>query len=143
MSNEKLKLLEATTELGASNWLSALPIKCQGFYLDKQSFWDALFLRYGLTVPKLPMYCVCGVSYTIEHALSYKRGGFIAIRHNEVRNITGEMLQEVCHDVEIEPRLSNLMGEKFKHKTANMSDDARVDVAARGFWVRGRKAIWI
>ena len=61
MSNEKLKLLEATTELGASNWLSALPIKSQGFYLDKQSFWDALFLRYGLTVPKLPMYCVCGV----------------------------------------------------------------------------------
>ena len=50
------------------------------------------------------------------------------------------MLQEICHDVEIEPQLSNLTGEKFKHKTANMSDDARVDVAARGFWVRGRKA---
>ena len=80
-----IKLLEATTELGASNWLSTLPIKSQGFYLDKQSFWDALFLRYGLTVPKLPTYCVCGVSYTIEHALSCKRGGFIAIRHNEVK----------------------------------------------------------
>ena len=42
MSNEKLKLLEATTE--ASNWLSALSIKCQGFYLDKQSF-------LGCTIP--------------------------------------------------------------------------------------------
>ena len=100
-SKEEQKRLDASIEVGASSWLSALPIKDQGFYLDKQTFWDALFIRYGIQLPRLPPKCVCGIQFTTEHALSCPKGGFISMRHNEVRDLTAELLHEVWYDVEI------------------------------------------
>jgi len=35
-----------------------------------------------------------------------------------------------------------LTGETFTEKTANLKDDARLDVAARGFWISGQKAFF-
>ena len=61
------------------------------------------------------------------------------IRHNDVRDLTGELLKEVCNDVELEPELLPLSTEKLSNKTSNKADGARVDVSARGFWQRGRK----
>ena len=49
---------------------------------------DALCLRYGWTPSLLPFHCVCRASFTVEHALNCKCGGFPAIRHNELWNIT-------------------------------------------------------
>ena len=72
---EKLKALEASQEKGASSWLNALPLKKQGFALDKQSFHDAIYIRYGIPLPKLPSHCVCGNSYTVEHAFNCKKRG--------------------------------------------------------------------
>ena len=108
------------------------------FYLDKQPFRDALFLRYDITLPKLPPNCVCGRSFNVNHALSCATGGFVIIRHNDVRDLTGELLKEVCNDVELEPELLPLSTEKLSNKTSNKADGARVDVSARGFWQRGR-----
>ena len=34
----------------------------------------------------------------------------------------------------IEPVLQPLQGEKFRHKSAIMDEDARLDFVARGFW---------
>ena len=34
LDSQKLKILEATTEKGASSWLNALPLKDHGFYLQ-------------------------------------------------------------------------------------------------------------
>ena len=50
------------------------------------------------------------------------------------------MLMHVCKDVEIEPQLQELTGEILNLKTSNKNDDARLDVAARGFWSRGTMA---
>ena len=61
------------------------------------------------------------------------------MRHNELRDFTAELLSECCKDVSIEPGLQSLTGEKLQ-PSANKSMDARVDVAARGFWVRGQMA---
>ena len=135
ISIENSKILDAITEAGASNWLNALPIKEHGFYLDKQSFWDALYLRYNLKLPRLPEKCVCGNNFDVRHTLS-----FISIRHNEVRDLTAELLTEVCKDIKVGPKLTPVTGEKFQYKSANIDEGARVDVAARGFWVRGKKA---
>ena len=41
----------------------------------------------------------------MEHALSCMKGGFISIRHNEVRDFTVELLKETCSDVSIETAL--------------------------------------
>jgi hypothetical protein len=142
LSADKLKLFEATTEQGASSWLQALPLKLHDFYLDKQSFFDSLFIRYGIPLRKLPIRCVCGSSFSIDHALSCKRGGFILIRHNNIRDMTADFLSEICKDVKVEPALTPLSGEVLSGKSANKSDEARLDVAARGFWERGRNAFF-
>ena len=64
----------------------------------------------------------------------------MSIRHNELRDFTAELLDEVCKDVRKEPQLSELTGETFKLKSANTNGEARVDVSAREFWGRGTKA---
>ena len=139
LSSEQRKRLECITEDGASSWLTALPLRKYGFFLDKQSFRDALFLRYGYRLSKLPATCVCGFAFSAEHALSCGHGGFVIMRHNDVRDITADLLKLACNDVEIEPELTPLTGENFKLKTTNTSDEARVDVSARGFWTKGKK----
>ena len=78
----------------------------------------------------------------MEHGLNCKKGGFISSRHNDLRRITAEFLNEVCLDVEVEPPLQELTGEVFTAKTAKVGKDARPDVAARGFWMRGQRAFY-
>ena len=140
LNSQKLKLFEAITEKGASSWLNAMPLKEHNFYLNKQIFWDTIYLRYGIPLPRLPATCVCDAKYSIEHALNCKKGGFVTIRHNNVRDFTAHVLSEVCNDVAVEPLLTPLSGEKFKHKTAIKEDNARLDTSARGFWIKGNKA---
>ena len=84
---------------------------------------------------RLSTTCVCGA-----HAVSCPRGGFIINRHNEIRNYTAELLCEISPEVIVEPLLQPLTGEKFKMKLAIASNDARADVAARSFWVKGQVA---
>ena len=74
--------------------------------------------------------------------MSCQKGGFISIRHDEIRDITCSLLKEVCSDVTKEPLLQPLQGEKFNYKTANVEQEARVDISARGFWNRGQKAFF-
>ena len=78
------RAIDLAKEKGASSWLTTLPIKEFGFCLHKGAFSDALALRYGLPLSRLPSHCACGRSFTVEHALSCSRGGFPIIRHNEV-----------------------------------------------------------
>ena len=59
---------------------------------------------------------------------------------NELRDFTAQQLTEVCNDVKLEPQLKPLSGEVFHHHTANITDDARVEISARSFWVRGEVA---
>ena len=76
----------------------------------------------------------------MQHALTCSKGGFIINRHNELRDLTAEILDEICNDVKIEPLLQPLNGEMFSKRSAIRTDDARADVAARGFWTRGQMA---
>ena len=124
-SSEKAIALEAIQEKGASSWLNTLPIKSQGYAMDKQSFRDAISTRYGIPLSKLPSHCVCGNPFSVDHALTCKKGGFVSSRHNEVRRITADLLKEVCNDVEEEPLLQEVTGERFKAKTAKIEKDAR------------------
>ena len=71
--------------------------------------------------------------------MACKKGGFISLRHNEIRNITGQFLSEVCHDVRIEPPLTEITTEQFTEKSAVTTNEARLDVSARGFWVPGQR----
>ena len=133
MNNNQKKLLEVSSEVGASSWLNAIPLKKYGFHLEKQSFRDALYLRYAVPLPRLPQKCVCGAPFNEVHGLNCQRGGFVVIRHNEVRDLTAELLAEVCNDVATEPSLTPLSGEEFESNTTSREDETRCDVAARRF----------
>jgi len=61
-------------------------------------------------------------------------GGFPAICHNEIRDITASLLTEVCNNVATEPLLQPLSGESMTARSANTDDGARSDIRARGFW---------
>ena len=60
---------------------------------------------------------------------------FIIQRHNALRDLKAQVLNLVCHDVEIEPVLQEITGESLA-RGANTAADARLDIHARGFWSR-------
>jgi len=43
-------------------------------------------------------------------------------------------MDEVCHDVQIEPKLRELQGETFDKKTTCTDEEARLDIKANGLW---------
>ena len=97
MSEKSKRLLQLSTEKGVSNWLTMLPIAEYGFELSKQQFWDSISLRYGWEISKLPTTYPCGSKFDIQHhSMNCKKGGFLTIRHNDLRNLTAKILSEVC-----------------------------------------------
>ncbi len=134
LSTNMQRSVNLSKEKGASSWLTTLPLKTHGFTLHKQAFRDALSLRYGWTPNKLPSKCACGSSFTVEHALSCAKGGFPSIRHNEIRDLTADLLSEVCNNVCTEPELLPVTGENLAGASANIQPGARLDIAANGVW---------
>ena len=122
------------------SWLTSLPLEERGFSLHKGAFADALALRYGWVPSRTPTSCACGANFTVEHVLSCPRGGFPPIHHNEIRDITANLLSKVCNDVRVEPDLQELTTEELSGRTANTTDGARLDIAVNGF--RGGRFKW-
>ena len=91
-----------------------------------------------MKIDNIPQKCVCGAQNNLEHAFTCKRGGFVVIRHNEIRDFTADLLNEICSDVAIEPLLTPLTGENLASHTSD-KEEARCDVSARGLWTRGQK----
>ena len=99
-----------------------------------QAFRDSLCLRYGWDPPLLPATCVCGVTFTIDHALNCSCGGLPSQRHNYLRDITASLLKEASHNVTTEPNLQPLSGENLHPRSAITEDNARSDIRTDGFW---------
>ena len=113
LPSDLLRSVNQSRDKGASLWLTAVPLVDQGLVLNKQEFRDSLHLRYDLPLSDLPSKCVCGEKYTVCHALSCKKGGFVVQRHNGVRNLVTCFLGKVCTNVEVEPQLQPLDNEQF------------------------------
>ena len=122
------------SEHGASSWLTCRPLKAHGFTLSKSEFRDALDLRLNRLPPRLPSSCSCGQQFTVCHALSCPLGGFPSIRHNELRDVTAQLLKRVSYQVAVEPHLQPLSGEQLRYRSAIANDQARLDVVASGIW---------
>ena len=65
-----------------------------------------------------------------------KKEGFVAQRHDGVRNLLTSFVSKVCTNVEVEPRLQPLDNERFNIRSAVTSLEARLDIKAGGFWSR-------
>ena len=83
-------------------------IQRNGFFLEKPAFLDALRIRYAIPLERLPTTCVCGVPFDVQHAFSCPKGGLTIHRHNELRDITSEILKEACPNIVTEPTLTLL-----------------------------------
>ena len=142
MNANQLHLMKLNQEQNASSWLTSLTFKEEGYIVNKQCFFDLIRTRYGWQLDRLPSKCECGSTFSIDHPLICKKGGFVSLRHNQVRNLTAFLLDEVCQDVCVEPQFLQLNGENLNEKMAVRSDEARVDTAARSFWVTGLTALF-
>ena len=108
---KSLRAVNHVKQKGASNWLSTLPLEEHGFTLTKTDFRDALALRYSKNIRELPLKCPCGQSFNVNHGLNCKRGGFVIMRHNNIRDFEANLVRKVCTDVETEPSLQPINGE--------------------------------
>ena len=132
--------LDHMSRAGASSWLSARPLKESDLHLSKSDFRDLIRLRYPLPLENMPLTCVCGKDYTITHALICATERFIIKRHNDVRDYLAHLLNEVCADVSIEPRLVQVIEDKTT--STNKEDAAILDIAARDFWRPSQRAFF-
>ena len=96
--------------------------KHERFSLTKREFFDVVLLRHE---------CVCKAKCNIDHAFTCKTGGDVTRRHNEIVNVTADMLSMVCKDVRKEPKLCT---------TPESNDELRPDISVRSFWQRLQKA---
>ena len=65
----------------------------------------------------------------MQHALLCRKERLVITKHNELRNLTAEMVREVCKNVVIEQLLTPLTREELL-KSSNTSNQARADVSA-------------
>ena len=133
MTKEQLRGNDLAQMKGASAWLTSLPLKDEGYVLNKREFFDSIYLRYRWDLKRLPINCACSQKFTMDHALQCQTGGYVIKRHNRIRDMVADFLNDVAHGVHTEPGLQPLTGEQLP-EGSNCSDEARVDVAARGFW---------
>ena len=82
----------------------------------------------------LPSNCVSGEKYTVCHALSRKKGGLVARRHDDVRNLLTSLVGKVCKNVEVEPQLQPLDNERFNLRSEVTSPEERLYFKAGGLW---------
>lgn len=133
--------MDLAQEKGASSWLTCLPIQEFGFSLSRSLDSPSTRVPSGMLWPSdmdgllstlLPTVPV--VFPSLQQALSCPKGCFPIFRHNEMWDLTANLLTEVCHDVCIEPPLQPLTNEALLGATVINTDGAKLDVAASGFW---------
>ena len=79
-----------------------MPIQEQNLNLNKQEFCDALRIRYNMKLANLPLKCVCGEMFSVDHALICKKGGFISKRHDNILDLLTVSLN-VCGSIRTKP----------------------------------------
>ena len=72
----------------------------------------------------------------------YVRRGFLAQRHDGIRNRLTSLLSKVCKNVEVEPHLLPIDNEVFNLRSTVTSHEARLDIKAGRFWSRGETAFF-
>lgn len=118
ISKGETRLNDINQELEASSWLTSLPIKDDGFTLNKQEFWDLIRWRYRWYRSCMPQNCTCGIRFDVHYVLICKKGGFITLWHNKIRNLTANLVVKVCKNIRVDLQQQTLRGETLYKKNA-------------------------
>ena len=70
----------------------------------------------------------------MQHTVSCTKGGLPIHRHNDIRNVTASLMEEVSISTKTESVLQPHTGETLHGASANTQDDGRVDIKCKGFW---------
>ena len=98
---------------------------------NRRKILGAICLRFGWSNASLPTTCPCGSRFGTQHCMSFR--GFVSIRNNHLRDITANMLSQVCNDIKIEAKVTpKLIGEELNSRTANTTNEERLDFRACG-----------
>ena len=134
------RMIELAPEKGAFSWLTVIPMSEMDFTSNKREFRDALKQRYNWPIKDNPTRCAGGNFFNVDHAMICKQGGFVIQRRNELRDLEAEALEcclQRCRD------WSSIAGSgEISNSGSNTSQDARLDVHARGLWERQRSAFF-
>ena len=122
------RAVQRAVDYSTSHWLTVLPLASDHFDLSAVEYRDALCVRYALPFLSVPSKCDgCGDCFTIQHALSCKKGGLITQRHNEIRDSIGDLCSLLWKNVRREPIIREADDEN--HLTGLVAD-----LSARGVW---------
>ena len=135
-------LLSIAGEKGVSSWLTSDPALDEGTTLNKSDFRDAICLRYGFPLDGIPLTCVCGQAFSVDHAMTCPCGGYPSARHDEVRDVLADAMRSVFREVETEPQLLPYAEKDLSGKTANRAPEARLDLKVKSFWTRDQAAFF-
>ena len=101
---------------GASSWLTSLPLQEQEIALSKQDFRDSL--RFNLPLESLPSSCTCGYAFSVNHALSCKKGGFVGGSNLQVAGrglqVAGRGLQVAGCRLQVAGRRLQVAGRRLR-----------------------------
>ena len=138
-SEPKKRAFLMAGEKGSSSWLSALPLRSLGYCLNKKDFRDSLLLRYNWPIPDVCKHCACGMSNSVNHALTCKKGGYVTFRHDILVETEAELLREAkCRNVYTEPSLLPTCDQMHPKGTIT-ADGARLDIVATGLYGKNEK----
>ena len=87
--------IQLASEEEASSWLNALPLSKHGFDLTTTEFRDGIALRYTSEATDIPALCPHGIEVSLTHALHCARGGYSRLRHNEIRDVFADLIDDV------------------------------------------------
>ena len=129
---EKKYTIRLASEKGASSWLNVVPLSKHGFDLTKTEFRDGIALRYTWEAKNTLAICPWGKEFSLNHALHCAKVGYTHLRHHEIRDVFANLMDDVWHDVQIEPKLQSLDGEIFSSNSTSTGDGARHDIRSNG-----------
>lgn len=55
-------------------------------------------------------------------------------RHIKIHDLIAHLPTEICHEVQVEPKLQPISSEQFCQASLNTEDGAHLDVSVNGFW---------
>ena len=120
------KRMDRHFETKTSSWLTTAVSSRDGLVLSKAEFMDNFCLRYGLPFKSIPPNCDgCSADFTVQHARSCKKGGLVTQRHNEIRDVVGDMASLAWTGVVKEPEV---------RPATDSSPGLKADLLVRGVW---------
>ena len=128
-------------------WLTVMPSFLAGTLLSALEFFDNLALRYGRRPLDLQQRCdACNEGFTIEHGLICKKGGLIAIAHDDLRDEAGYLCEKALtpSQVTYEPKIHygrGLTAGTAIPREGEPGNEARGDVMAHGLWKKGTACV--